>query len=227
MAHGWLNNKANQFSGCDFNEACHHKAVSQVVNYLSIMQIDGKVFCTLNSADINISKLSSLLSDAWLCDEVMDLMLSSVAEKAITNHEASQSVYVGDSALSRWFAQVTAREPHRKMVVQRALEQCIQEGVLKRLYMVHNIENTHWVAVEVDVAVSQIRIGDSLEWNRSCSDLVTGLNAWLSTTLHQPFKVSYNLPHGKQQDTYSCGICSINAIEHCIIPSIPLWTPAL
>ena len=113
------------------------------------------------------------------------------------------------------------------MVVQRALEQRIQEGVLKRLYMVHNIENTHWVAVEVDVTASQIRIGDSLEWNRSCSDLVTGLNAWLSTTLHQPFKVSYDLPHGKQQDTYSCGICSINAIEHRIVPSIPLWTPAL
>ena len=184
------------------------------------MQIDSKVFCTLNSANINISRLSSLLSDDWVCDEVMDLMLSPIAEKAITSHEVSQSMYVGNSAFSCWLAQVTMREPHRKMAVQRALEQHIQEGVLKQLYMVHNIENSHWIAIEVDIAASQIWIGDSLEWNQPCSDLVTGLNAWLSTMLHKPFKISYDLPHGRQQDTYSCGICSINTIEHHIFPSV-------
>ncbi len=72
----------------------------------------------LHSIDIDVYKLSSLLSDAWLCDEVIDLMLSFVAKKVIISSEVSQSVYVGSTALSCWIVQVTTREPHRRMATQ-------------------------------------------------------------------------------------------------------------
>src|SRR5260370_33683264 len=83
------------------------------------------------------------------------------------------------------------------------------------------MDENHWIAVEVDIDARCIQIGDSL--NNDLPKLATTqpvmvLQVWLQGTLGI-LQVTNDQPHGTQLDSYSCGICAINSIEHSIWPS--------
>ncbi len=63
--------------------------------------------------------------------------------------------------------------------------------------------------------------GDSLPLGKNVragiKHLVKGLCSWMRKELGQPIKDGGdNLPHGRQQDGYSCGICVVNTFAHAL-----------
>ncbi|ETW83227.1 hypothetical protein HETIRDRAFT_315428 [Heterobasidion irregulare TC 32-1] len=85
----------------------------------------------------------------------------------------------------------------------------------KNLYMAAFMGGNHWVAVCVDFAQKHIRCGNSLPNTKTERQIMRNLQAWLKHAFKLQFCDSGNmLTCGKQQDSNSCGVCTIKTIEH-------------
>ncbi|ETW82365.1 hypothetical protein HETIRDRAFT_232886, partial [Heterobasidion irregulare TC 32-1] len=83
------------------------------------------------------------------------------------------------------------------------------------LYMPVFVNGNHWVSMQVDFQMHSVAYGDLLSNPHSLKKAVQHLQGWLKHV----FKVSFHdaedsLVHGLQNNTYFCGICTINTIEH-------------
>jgi hypothetical protein len=72
-------------------------------------------------------------------------------------------------------------------------------------------------------------LGDSFNTPRNGADLVklrNGLGKWLTRAFGGAFiDNGQTLSIGQQDDTYSCGICVLNSMEHAVC-NVPLYTHA-
>src|SRR5258708_18655852 len=158
----------------------------------------------------------------------MNLMLACLAERVLASADKADSVFIGSLIISKGIVDVFGLISLKKHSIHKSIKNHIYSGLLKKLYLIYNILDSHWIAVEVDIDAWHIRIGDSLEMRDITPELVPALNNWLSKLLGGQLQTTYDLPHGIQNDSYSCGICSVNAIEYSIWPSsTTLWKPVL
>ncbi|KAF9504453.1 hypothetical protein BS47DRAFT_1441599 [Hydnum rufescens UP504] len=182
----------------------------------------GSISSYLIGSEVQIWKLTSLLSTRWVNGDSIDVMLEAVAEKATL--DGYSDVLIGGTNL------VTTIINHQKQVFKRrtpameSISDRVAQKKLSRMFLVENINRSHWIAMEVDFIGRKIRTGDSLNSYQHPQCLENALLAWLSP-LFGAFDMSDDLPHGDQKDLYLCGICAINTIENRLWPeNVPLWT---
>ncbi|KAF8935129.1 hypothetical protein BGZ52_001331, partial [Haplosporangium bisporale] len=95
-------------------------------------------------------------------------------------------------------------------------------------------EPDHWAFFWLDMQHSKFLFGDSLGSDQPAAR-ITRLKNFIAKTLHtfdqnesgkdeQWPTLRYDMPN-QPDDSGSCGIIALNAIQHALDPSIPIWTP--
>ena len=188
----------------------------------------------LSGRGIVIGAFANLLSFAWLGDRHMD------AITAYLNTMGSKTWWAGNIALTATFQQVpnmSEEEIERNQVLGKAKEE-IAHRKAKNILLPVNLDNIHWIIVHVDLAKKRYSYGlyscpycsllQPLIWcpgdslndksrGAALKPLYAGLEKWLSkmypgtwTDDGMKFKI------GKQQDSSSCGVCVLNAMDHAM-----------
>ncbi|KAG9098220.1 hypothetical protein FS749_004343 [Ceratobasidium sp. UAMH 11750] len=80
------------------------------------------------------------------------------------------------------------------------------------ILFVLNVDNRHWVAGSVDLHEECIHIGDSYGGFGGVHNALEPLQTWIERAFGQKFVVRFDLPVGRQEDSYSCGVFAISAL---------------
>ncbi|KAG1806682.1 uncharacterized protein HD556DRAFT_1436623 [Suillus plorans] len=96
------------------------------------------------------------------------------------------------------------------------------DGKLTSVIFPININDVHWTVFLVDAKNREICYGDSLGWTWPRED-VDLIQKWLHEHGFTSFSKGAELPHGHQEDAYSCAIAMINIIRHQLFDT-PLFT---
>ncbi|ETW83147.1 hypothetical protein HETIRDRAFT_163560 [Heterobasidion irregulare TC 32-1] len=104
-------------------------------------------------------------------------------------------------------------------------EKEIRENPWRRyLFLPIFVNGNHWVLVHVDFQRHCIEYGDSIMNPQSLKKAIQILQSWLQYAFKTLFHDARNfLAHGIQEDTHSCGICTINCIKHNVF-GVELYT---
>ncbi|KAG2739186.1 hypothetical protein P692DRAFT_20756362, partial [Suillus brevipes Sb2] len=102
---------------------------------------------------------------------------------------------------------------HKGFTRIRELGDSLYDGKLTSIIFPININGVHWTVFLVDVKNREIRYGDLLDWPWPRAD-VDSIQCWLCEHGFRPFSKGAVLPHGCQEDAYSCAIAMINIIHH-------------
>ncbi|KAI0363681.1 hypothetical protein BV20DRAFT_957785 [Pilatotrama ljubarskyi] len=181
-------------------------------------------------AATSVETLALLLSDQWLDDELIDMLVSNLAVRAEQDPGLSREIAVATLAFHHCLLAV-AGKPERagsKEVLQRYRARVLDKG-LKRLYFLANLNNEHWVAFLIDFAQGTISYASKqlrpARLMSAISRITSSAIAWAKAELGVKLIDRGNcLPHGIQRDGSSCGVCTINTIAHNIFGD-RLFTP--
>ncbi|OJT07821.1 hypothetical protein TRAPUB_1281 [Trametes pubescens] len=165
-------------------------------------------------SDTSAENLAGLLSEDWLDDEHINMLLQEVYSRARLDPTLSRKVAVLPLVLQ----QVISNARMRSNWTHPLLDRCsryITSG-RKHLYFPVNVGGVHWVPCVIDFEAQVVRYGDSLlstRENTSMETIIQDLQAWLLHAFQKTFTNKGNtLAHGRQDDTHSCGVCTVNAI---------------
>ncbi|TFK58886.1 hypothetical protein BDN72DRAFT_781459 [Pluteus cervinus] len=95
----------------------------------------------------------------------------------------------------------------------------LSTGRYMKLGGVAHVNGNHWVPIIVDTATSVLLYGDSLRHRGSPQDseLLDALNWWLVQHVSRIFS-QQDLAITNQDDSYNCGILSVNGLQHYLMP---------
>ncbi|KAI0828201.1 hypothetical protein BC628DRAFT_1417790 [Trametes gibbosa] len=169
----------------------------------------------------DIQALSTLLSDSWLNDDHIDILMACLSLQANKIPILAQSVAVLSLAFQRAIKIAVGRKTYEDDM-PRFLKDCqriVEEGV-QQLYFPLHVDGAHWVACMLDFKIGVIRYGDSMSVTdrtrgEDMKQTVKHILEWVKHVFRRPFRDALNtLTHGLQKDTHSCGICTVNTIAH-------------
>jgi Ulp1 protease family, C-terminal catalytic domain len=160
--------------------------------------------------------LAEFLASNVVKGRFVDAMIASISERVNCVPDLRKSVLIEDLTFSetlrleptRWANYDTDRSFSRL----RAIGDKLYSKAATRIVFPVNISGVHWAAFSVDTSSRKIQYGDSLDWNLPASDIDL-IQRWLRKHGFEPFQKAC-LPHGIQDDEYSCAIAMINTIRH-------------
>jgi hypothetical protein len=197
-----------------------------------------------------VGVISRLLSTDWLGGRNIDTLAAYLNFCAGNDRGGAGECWVGDTYFSTCLRRVfrATKTAIRTNWDLNTYRDAITARGCRHLFFPANLGNTHWIAFGVDLKKKEYcfgessislcadaclltttlcELGDSLGDRKSSTDLehiCRGLEGWLNVTFGAGFKdLGKTLPIGRQADSYSCGICVINAIEHAMF-GVPLFT---
>lgn len=137
-----------------------------------------------------------------------------------------------------------AKTKHYNFKGLRVVEDLINGGKRRFLWMAALVNHNHEIALRIDFKTKQIsygmlkqllslisiyqkNTGDSLAGNYPPPvELVASIQKWLWARFHGPFEeLGDVLVHGFQKDGFSCLICTGNTIAHGVFGDM-LWQPS-
>jgi hypothetical protein len=106
----------------------------------------------------------------------------------------------------------------------------LKSGEVRRLLMPCNLDNVHWIVMEIDVESRFISLGDSMPLGRlqkAKDEAISGVKEWLREYLPEYTWVfsKHGVPIYLQRDGYSCGVATVNAIHKSVLPTTAAWSP--
>ena len=224
----WLSGNVHVLTGKGTDTRHLDMAVKEAQDLLALMPLGGQVQSEFVQAAVEIHRMSPLLSSGWIGTDLMDLMLECLSEQAAIDLDIADFMQIRSLLLMRTIIDAFgASYKGRSIPILNHIVEKITSQRLKNLFLIGNMDENHWVTVEVDIDARCIWIGDSLNNDLkklATTQLVVALKAWLQEALGT-LQVTNDLCHGTQLDGYSCGICAINSIEHRIWPNTLLWSP--
>ncbi len=162
-----------------------------------------------------------LLSYKWLNDEVINCLVDLMAHDM--RDSGIDRTTIALTYLRKHLANPTSNT-HQYYAAQLA------SGAVSRLFIPCNIENMHWIPVEINVPDKTIYMGDSAPHvsRLHVPKLVQDLRAFLGGVFPESsWQVNATaLETGLQRDSNSCGIATVNAIERRIFPAAKRWSPS-
>ncbi|KAJ3811789.1 hypothetical protein F5876DRAFT_75460 [Lentinula aff. lateritia] len=110
--------------------------------------------------------------------------------------------------------------------VLKHFETVIIEDRIDILYAPLHVNGNHWIAIALDFNRGEVFYGDSL--GKSCPfTFLQKVDLWLCKRFNHKFAdKGFLIECGVQRDSFSCGICVVNAILHAVF-SDTLWCPDL
>ncbi|PPR06307.1 hypothetical protein CVT24_001091 [Panaeolus cyanescens] len=181
----------------------------------------------------NTLQLTGFLGSGWLTDTHIDIMLEVLPEQSPNVSQPRNAIAIPMS----FYHLITFRldyhlsQPKDKMrdSYLGKLANQIKESNVHRLYFPVHVNNNHWVAGRIDFENKTISYADSLSvFGGIHSKFHKQLTRWLRFWFGKSFAKSRSkIPfvHARQSDSFSCGIITLNAIEHALSGE-PLWTDA-
>ncbi|KAL6306599.1 hypothetical protein BKA93DRAFT_824116 [Sparassis latifolia] len=157
------------------------------------------------------------------------MMMNHLKYCAEVNAQLSREVIIANLVLPAAVLKMNMQDYHNGTTlppVLRKVEELIQKDQQRCLYFPAFLpEHNHWIAFEINFMQYEISYADSIGYHISKPKLLLDkLEQWLSARFKSHFSECGNrLTHGIQQDDFSCGVCTVNAITHAVFGD-PLWT---
>jgi len=187
--------------------------------------------------------LTKFLSTKWLRERQLDTLMSYLNIRA---GEDGVGCWIADVYLSLRL-KIVDRAKMGDDSDLNGYRDKIAASLCKHLLLPANLNNNHWIAFSVDLERNEFRygeplriaasyvltaamadLGDSLDDGTDYADLQRirlGLGAWMEVAFGVKVEdLGNTLRTGRQTDGHSCGVCTINAIEHAIL-GVPLFAP--
>ncbi|OSC96522.1 hypothetical protein PYCCODRAFT_1379012 [Trametes coccinea BRFM310] len=170
-------------------------------------------------SDTGAENLALLLSEQWLDDELINMLVQELFQRTHLDPKLSRTV----ALLPLPFQQVLHKAAAKQTYSHPLLERCKHyiSGGRQRFYFPVNVGGVHWVSCMIDFEENVICYGDSMlsatRKSEGMQGIVEDIQVWLKDTLSIAFTDKGNsLAHGVQEDSSSCGVCSVNTIEHAL-----------
>lgn len=217
VAEDYLSTRQQRWKGK--NATASHRIIDEVYDALSTLPWAGKLKGFSN--DDPIYTLSTYATHHWLSDAHEDQMLD-LLRTEIKFDSTRRSVIIENLEFSNMLDKAydergTNYETSRRFEHLRQLGISLGSGTYKQLAYLMNVNNNHWVAAVLDFDESRILYGDSL--GSKPRDRLRAVLSWW-THLHTGRDFAWEkLDITIQQDGFSCGLLSWNALVHWVFPN--------
>ncbi|KAH9896486.1 hypothetical protein C8Q73DRAFT_788843 [Cubamyces lactineus] len=160
--------------------------------------------------------LAILLSEAWLDDELIDMLTTHLASRVRGRPDLEKCLAVVTLSFQHCILAYSGKRPDGPVpTVLLDIKERVNSGI-QQLYFPANLENTHWVAFHVDFNARIIQYGDSQVAQPSKAKtgpvqrLVKAIQAWSRAELRIELQnLGNTLVHGLQKDSSSCGVTNV------------------
>ncbi|KAF7791186.1 hypothetical protein EIP86_002198 [Pleurotus ostreatoroseus] len=224
----WLTALTLDGPDCDESNSAVQQQAARVRKLMLNLEWNGKVL-----VDDNLSltiELSQFLGRSRLTNFNIDQMLS-VVQHELKKSNLSQTRQVGRLAqtsqiISRYAAKKYSKTDGGNQRI-RAIGQALKDKTTHNFGGIFHVNGNHWVAVSVDVEAGELLLGDSLAnvsssapTPKSRGQAIPAMRWWLKQHgMEGEFPLRL-LPISQQSDQWSCGVLSLNALAHHMLPAI-------
>ncbi|KAI0703087.1 hypothetical protein C8Q76DRAFT_581963, partial [Earliella scabrosa] len=176
------------------------------------------------------SSLVTYTSHAWLSDvhenQMLDILRTNLLRQPEGLFAVVENTYIWKHLESAYRAgDPTSYKADRVYARLRGIGEALEAGERTELGLLVNLRNTHWIAVVVMFDRAKILYGDSLGHSPD-QHVVDVLNWWIQRHSDKQFEWGA-LAITQQEDEFSCGILSWNALAHHLLPDThPLSGPS-
>lgn len=179
--------------------------------------------------------LAKFLSREWLWDQHIDMLMHGLADQVAADQDLKKKVVIAPIQFS---IQITATSKSKTYTIDTATLLCryqkhLKENDIEKLYFPVNINEIHWIAGLINFEKKEISFGKFLfnythaVPNNAIGDpmvppdgkitlppgFLQSLEKWLRTVSACQFKYTGNtMVHGRQHDSFSCGIILANTV---------------
>ncbi|KAI0310599.1 hypothetical protein OF83DRAFT_1178378 [Amylostereum chailletii] len=170
-----------------------------------------------------LDHLSQLVSDGWLGDEVLNVLLLGLYARARLDTRLADQIIIAPATLDYKIRTTESKDyDHATLLVR--YRDTIRRLSPRFLYFLSFVNDNHWIAVCVDFESKCVRYGDSSPYPGP-PRFMKRLLGWLKHAFKSSFRDGgNNLPHGTQTDLHLCGPCAVNCVEHAVFGT-GLFTP--
>ncbi|THH14089.1 hypothetical protein EUX98_g9651 [Antrodiella citrinella] len=211
-------------------DAMFRDRVDLVVDAILDFRLDTVV--TINGIATSCMELTTWCSHEWLSDIHVDQMLAILIYDILSHLPISRHKILPMSNTNKIVQLYHLRHAPNAQYPSDAkptrfihdVGTSLQCGRLRSIGGIFHVNNNHWVALVADVEEKIIYYGDSLDYSTSSAyDYVAGkvhaqAVAWWLGVHGIDGMLFDRLPISLQDDGYSCGLMSLNALAHHYLP---------
>jgi hypothetical protein len=184
----------------------------KVVNLLRNLSWGGMVQGFDSTGPCPISMIAVYLSDDWLSDEHMHQFTELVERRLLGDARHASETYILGPWFSTHLSQFDDTPDHPYL---ERIGQDLASGRRKRIVSMRNVGADHWIAFVIDSGTASIAVGDSFK--KPHPSFVSATSRWVKRHMKHTYQQT-TLPCTRQEDGFSCGILTMNAIEHYLDP---------
>ncbi|KAJ7216059.1 hypothetical protein GGX14DRAFT_391721 [Mycena pura] len=173
----------------------------------SITGWGGRVGCGLG--DLTFERLAEVLGDNWLSDSVEDALVRDIKTRLNARYGASNDVLLADTFFATYVRTGAATDSAHvgHSLVQKYTHMLTSPSPPQSLYFPLYSPPVHWASCKIDLQ------------NHLADELVV----WLVSKIGlMNVQITNDLPCGRQNDSFNCGIIATNAVAHDILGD-DLW----
>ncbi|KAF6742097.1 hypothetical protein DFP72DRAFT_1109656 [Ephemerocybe angulata] len=172
---------------------------------------------------LSFARLASLLSNAWLSDELINAGVEYILHHASGSHP---NVCGLDTLHVRCLQVASERFPEYK--ANSPVDLGIQSKQFTSLFLPMHVNDNHWTLLHLDLAASTYSYADCLYGHCNPPERQFNLIRWWLRGLgadqvewrHTPFK--FHLP--TQRDSHSCGVIVLSLMATSLL-NVDMWAP--
>ncbi|KAF8055630.1 hypothetical protein FPV67DRAFT_1435028 [Lyophyllum atratum] len=211
----WLTKKLNTFRKPEKRRICE-----DAQSALRSLPWAGKTYGF--TEDEPATRLAEYLSDAWLATVHINQQLDLLRWHVLRSAGSDTKCEVVNVEFFRKVLEVYRDREKVPYDAERkgarhiwAVGEELAAGIRSGLCGIVNIEESHWVAVAIEVLELVVWYGDAL--GGSDVEVCEALVWWIRQHVKKDFRLK-DLPISKQRDTYSCSILALNSLWRLCLP---------
>ena len=198
-----------------------HRLVDQALTALATLPYS----CPLSgfsNAELT-SSLVTYTSHAWLSDvhenQLLDMLRTNLLRRPKDLFVVVGNTYIWKHFESAFRAQdLSSYRKDRVYARLRGVGRALEAGEQSELGLLINLKNTHWITVVVKYDSAEVLYGDSLGHHPD-PHVMEVLNWWIQQHSDRSFEWRA-LDIARQDNEFSCGILSWNALAHHVLPDM-------
>ncbi|KAG1778132.1 hypothetical protein EV702DRAFT_968606 [Suillus placidus] len=197
-----------------------YKLIGRVMDALVILPWAGNIKGFESEGPIY--ELARYTTNDWLTDvhesQMLDLLRKKVRQTpGGFKIEIENTYFYGFLQKAYKTCQTKEYEEDKYFIHAHEIGHALSSGLRRQVAFLVNINDNHWVAVILDFVHDLILLGDSLDQNKHVMKDI--LEWWTKHHSGRQFTVQ-PLAITCQQDIFSCGLLSFNALAHHFLPGL-------
>lgn len=168
-----------------------------------------------------VVELTAYATDEWLLDvhenQMLDLLRRRLQRQPQQKKIEIENIYFYGFLMKAYEIHSLGEYEGRYFARARETGDAMASGLSSCIGFLVNVHGNHWAAVVINFESSTIFYGDSI-YKKPPTGFLAALHWWTHHHTGQHFKEeSLIITH--QQDSFSCGLLSFNALAHHVLPS--------